>query len=312
MYQYDLVVAYRVCPFVSKTCGLYDEKDKFDLFKLCLRSFANAINGIKVKIIAILDTCPPEYEKLFKEYFLDDDLEIIKLNNAGNEGTFEKQIDILSTQNYSEKVYFAEDDYFYLKDSFSFMLELINKENIHFITPYDQPDYYHIYLHKHLHKSLTNKNVVWRTVASTTLTFMTSKSVLIQTQENFRSFKNKHKDTIIWLRLTKYKILNPFNYMIFIILAIICRINNKIFKTNCQQSRPGLKHLFNVYFQRNGFKLLLNNKTYTLWSPYKSLATHMAYKYLSYNVNWEDKINLLAKELSVKIVDIDDEWNGFK
>ena len=70
------------------------------------------------------------------------------------------------------------------------------------------------------------KDITWRTVASTTLTFLTKRAVLLDTDKSLTQFKNGHKDTIICLRLTKYRVLNPPNLVIFIFIALISRVSN--------------------------------------------------------------------------------------
>ncbi|GAG88924.1 unnamed protein product, partial [marine sediment metagenome] len=60
--------------------------------------------------------------ELFKEYFNEKDLEIIKPHGIGNQATFDLQLEALLKQNNSEFVYFAEDDYFFLPIKFKKML----------------------------------------------------------------------------------------------------------------------------------------------------------------------------------------------
>ena len=113
--KYDLVIAYRIYPKVSKDPAIFSE-DKYKLAKFCLKSFKAALEDINFKMYALLDGCPDEYEDLFKEVFPEGNVEILRLNKIGNKQTFKKQIEILSTQNDSDVVYFAEDDYFYIKN----------------------------------------------------------------------------------------------------------------------------------------------------------------------------------------------------
>ena len=127
MSKYDVVVAYRIYPKVSKIPLVFRDS-KYDLAKLCLKSFKKSIGTLKVKVIALLDNCPPEYESLFTKYFKVEDLELIKLDGIGNSETFKLQMQILLEQDYSQFIYFAEDDYFYLPGQFEKMVNFI-KEN---------------------------------------------------------------------------------------------------------------------------------------------------------------------------------------
>src|ERR1039458_534654 len=91
----DLAVAYRIYPGVSKSPAFFST-DKFRLSEMCLHSFKRALGGLRVKIWALLDGCPPEYEALFRDTFRSNDLEILSLNKIGNLATFSLQIDLLT------------------------------------------------------------------------------------------------------------------------------------------------------------------------------------------------------------------------
>ena len=79
----DLAIAYRIYPGVSKTPAFFST-DKFKLSEMCLRSFRGALGGLKVKVWALLDGCPPEYENLFRGIFMSSELEILSSNKIGN------------------------------------------------------------------------------------------------------------------------------------------------------------------------------------------------------------------------------------
>src|ERR1700683_3904958 len=79
----DLAIAYRIYPGISKSPAFFPT-DKFKLSEMCLWSFKKALGGLRVKIWALLDGCPPEYETLFRETFQSDDLEILWLDKIGN------------------------------------------------------------------------------------------------------------------------------------------------------------------------------------------------------------------------------------
>lgn len=314
MKQYDLTVAYRVYPKVSKICGLFELDDKFNLFKLCLKSFQIATKPLNVKIIAILDSCPPKYRELFQEYFDAEDLVFEEIDQGGNEKTFRMQLELLQSQEYSELVYLAEDDYFYLPDAFTNMLNVAKNPSVDFATPYDQLDYHYIYLHQHKHQYINEGDIRWRDVAATTLTFLTKKTILNEkdAMQNLLQFFNGHKDTIIWLRMTKFKIKNPLILIVFIILAIRSRIANSLGITkNSQLSRPGIKHMFETYFQKGGWRFVYSTRKYKLYAPEPSLATHMAYKFLAKDIDWKSKFNELGATLEIPEVPVREGYHGF-
>ena len=125
--KYDLVIAYRICPKMSKKSPDYVGTDKLSFSKKCLESFKKSLEGLNYKIYALLDNCPKDYEDLFVDLFKPESFEILHLEDYGNKKTFKKQIDILSSQNDAEIVYFAEDDYFYV-ESIKTMVDILKSK----------------------------------------------------------------------------------------------------------------------------------------------------------------------------------------
>lgn len=283
--KYDLTVAYRIYPLMPK--GEQKEPpvfldNKLKLSELCLHSFKKALGGLNAKIIVLLDNCPNEYEQLFRKYFDKEDLEILMLNGLGNVQTFLLQIEKLLLQNYSENIYFAEDDYFYLPNTIHLMLDFLNSnKNADFITPYDHPDYYRLEIHNHdfLQKSYNDKN--WKTASSTCLTFMTTKTVLKKTKPIFLTYKNKNTDASIWMALTKYNTFNFKNLLIFMFI-----------KRDFVQFQVMVKLWF---FCRN--QILFGEK-YNLFHPKPTFATHMVKSCLAPDVNWDKLFNNSIKEIN--------------
>lgn len=112
MMQYDLAIAYRVYPGISKSPAFYST-DKLALAELGLRSLRLALGDLRTRLYAILDGCPPEYEALVLRYFPAEHTEIVHRQRAGNAATFIEQLDYLLEQPHAKFVYFAEDDYLY-------------------------------------------------------------------------------------------------------------------------------------------------------------------------------------------------------
>lgn len=265
---YDLVVAYRIYPKISKVPPAYPN-DKYKLSKLCLESFKKATEGINIKVYALLDNCPKEYEDLFTENFKKENLEIINLDNIGNKATFKKQIEILSNQNDSDIVYFAEDDYFYIKNIKN-LVEFIKSGQADFATPYEHPACYDS------NNALKNtdkvfENQKYTTVQHACLTFMTKKNTLISNKRYLSIFSNWFgSDFVIWgcitlgIKFFKYAklIIKPKNYGIE---------NMKVF---------GSMWIF-------AWHRFILNKKYTLYMPIETFATHMESNYLSPNIDWD-------------------------
>lgn len=261
----DLAVAYRIYPGISKFPAFFST-DKLGLSAMCLRSFRAALGGLQVKIWALLDGCPPEYEQLFRKTFQGSELEVLSLNKIGNLATFSLQIDLLTKQTEAPYVYFAEDDYFYLPNALQEMVAFMREyRNVDFVTPYDHPDSYYTssQFERHLVRPFGDR--YWRTASSTCLTFLTSRENLILTQRTFRTYSRGNWDCPVWLALTqKRELANP---------------------------RIHWQNLFRLAIWgqtwRWGYRALLFGKRYRLWVPLPSLATHMESTRLSPLIDWQ-------------------------
>jgi len=256
MPDYDLAVAYRIYPKVSKNPPIF-KNDKYQLAEFCLKSFKESLGKLRPKMFVILDGCPSGYEDLFRKYFDDLDLEFIRVAGIGNHKTFMLQIKTLMEQEYSDIIYFAEDDYYYMPDQFRDMLDLIHqKQEAHFITPYDHLDYYSMSLHDNRYRIIFSGRRHWRTASSTCMTFMTTKQIFSKTKREFSSYQRGNLDVSIWMSLTKYDVLNPFkilHYMLF--------------------SRGSF--IFVAYAWWYGWIQIIFKRKWNLWVPLPSIATHM-------------------------------------
>lgn len=261
----DLAIAYRIYPGVSKSPAFFSTS-KFMLSKMCLQSFKQALGGLRFKVLALLDGCPPEYETLFREVFHGDDLEIVPLNKIGNLATFSLQIDLLMKETGAEYVYFAEDDYFYFPDALQKMV-IFMRENrdVDFVTPYDHPDSYNTSSKLESHRVRPFGDRYWRTASSTCLTFLTSAQNLACTNAIFRTYSKGNMDCPIWLALTQRSELGN------------ARVHwNGLFR---------LKTWIKTW--RWGYRTLLFDRRYRLWAPMPTLATHMESSGLSPLIDWQ-------------------------
>ncbi len=257
--MYDLAVAYRIYPKVSKpSLGLPFDDDKLHQAELCVRSFKRAVASLKVKLWAVMDNCPPEYEAMFRRYFAPEDLILVPLTNAGNFGTFSKQMDILLSQTDAEAVYFAEDDYLYLPFDFSLLLRLLDKgKEVDFISALDHPDDYCLDFHRFPKWIQVFEGTHWRSAASTCLTFLTKKKTLTRFSQIFRSYERDNYDTSLWMSVTKHRLFNVFSPMVY-------NPDDKFFN---------LRALVKAW--RYGFGQNLLGARARLWVPMPSLALHL-------------------------------------
>jgi hypothetical protein len=263
--MFDLAVAYRIYPGISKNPAFFSN-DKFKLSELCLRSFKRSLGKLRVKVWALLDGCPAEYEDLFLQVLGDSHLEIVRLNGVGNLSTFALQIDVLTKQTVAPYIYFAEDDYFYLPDALSTMLAFMRENpDVDFVTPYDHPDSYYTSSRFERHHVRPFGDRYWRTASSTCLTFLTSRENLIRTQSMFRTYCHGNMDCPIWLALTQKSELSNV------------RVHwHDVFR---------LKTWVKTW--RWGYRALLFGRRYHLWAPMPTLATHMESSGLAPLLDWQ-------------------------
>ena len=267
--KYDIAVAYRIYPKMAKPAmGLPFCDNKERMAEICIQSFQRSLTNLRAKIWVLLDGCPPQYEDIFRKYFDSDDLVLIRLPGIGNQATFEKQIDILLEQSESEAVYFAEDDYFYLPDTFKLMTEFLHSApDVDFISPFDHLDCYTQDLHHQQTWLRVFGDRHWRTAASTCLTFLTTRSTLQKTQNIFRSYSQGNFDCSMWLSLTKKNILR-FSYIL-----------RSMIKQPLMVKVIAKSWLY-------GWSQILWGKRYKLWSPVPSIATHLDFRALSPTIDW--------------------------
>ena len=211
MSSYDVAIAYRIYPKVALPgVGFPYSEDKLRLAEICLRSLKESLGSLRAKLWVLLDGCPDSYAQLFRKYFDDRDLVLMPLPAIGNLPTFAKQIEILSQQTDSEFVYFAEDDYVYLPNQFSLMLDFMKSgKDVDFISPYDHLDCYTKRIHDRPKWVRVHGGHHWRTAASTCLTFLTTREKLRATAHTFQSYCRRNSDCGLWLNLTKLAIYNP-------------------------------------------------------------------------------------------------------
>jgi hypothetical protein len=280
MSSYDVAIAYRIYPKVAlPAVGLPYSEDKLHLSEICLRSLKESLGPLRAKLWVLLDGCPDSYAEMFRKYFDDSDLVLMPLPAIGNLPTFGKQIEILSQQTDSEFVYFAEDDYVYLPNQFSLMLDFMSTgKDVDFISPFDHLDCYTKKIHDRPKWIRVHGGRHWRTAASTCLTFLTTREKLRATAHTFSSYCRRNSDCSLWLSLTKLAIYNPF---LFARLAA----QDSLF------ARYVIKAWLYSWVQN------LFGRRWHLWVPVPGLATHLDKISMSPNVDWPALMYALADRI---------------
>ena len=262
---YNVAVAWRIYPKVSKNPLLFKD-DKFAMVENSLLSFINCSAGLKIYYYFILDGCPEEYTTLLHKLFNPADFTITETNSIGNGNTFAAQIDILSKQDKSDVVYFAEDDYLYVPGEFNKAVEFIKEEGVDFISCYMPLDVFRHPIHNHRRHTKYSQDKLWMSASSTCLTFMTTKKTLIETRKLLLTYQKGNRDTSMWLILTHTFIYNPFAYLRFI-------THKECFSI----MKMAVKYSF-IYF--------FTTRKYRLWMPYTAICTHLESGIESPGVDW--------------------------
>ena len=302
---YDLAVGYRMCPRISNNCHLFEANEKLELSEICLKSFMESIGDLKVKVIAILDNCPEEYVNIFKKHVPSENLEIVEIDCKSNRGSFLRQIEILLGQGYSDNIFFLEDDYLFLPNSLPNIVNYLVENNVDFVTPYHHRDFFTEPLFQTKRKYFEHKEYIWQEVMATCGTFLTTKKVLKETQDQFAMLGIPGTSDIqIFLRLTK---TNMFNFSLFMKLAFLAIKTRFVFLMRYLgffneklRSYHGLSVFIQAWFKGNGWRHVLFGKRYKLHAPTFSVSTHVSRKYLSPNIDWIQRIQSICKNLGIK------------
>jgi hypothetical protein len=269
--SYDLAVAYRVYPGLSAAAQGFG-LSKFELTALCLRSFRDSLGSLRAKIWAILDGCPGEYAELFTSTFEAGDLEILRLDRAGNGQTFRTQLEILTSQRDAELVYLAEDDYLYRPGAFRAMVDFVrSQESRSFVSPYDHPDHYRLAIDRPATPVRPAADQYWRSASTTCLTFLTRRSTLSSAETVFRSYVRRNYDASIWLALTKHRVFDPVGI-------------GRLLMAGPVERRVIAKAWLYSWRQ------ILFGPKYQVWTPLPSVATHMDSRGLAPAVDWQGLI----------------------
>ncbi|KKL70303.1 hypothetical protein LCGC14_2106240, partial [marine sediment metagenome] len=177
---------------------------------------------------------------------------------------------------------------------------LKNNAVVDFVSVYDHLDLYTIEFHKYKSYIKTYDDKHWRTINSTTCTFLTTKNVLIKTKNIFKKYSKKNffdRDIFKKNRILRHLFLDFFgratgaDYW-----SSLTKIN--IFKLfRILKFRYRNYGTWQIYFRswRYNWRQILFGRKYYLWAPIPTIGTHMEYNFLPPTIDW-DKI--FKKEIS--------------
>jgi hypothetical protein len=276
-FSYDLAVAYRIYPKVSNTCNNHPPifgEDKLKLAELCLESFKNSVSGLRVKLWALLNDCPPAYDSLFTSRWAPADLVLVRYPGVGPGTTLYEQARILLEQTDAEIIHFAEDDYFYLPGQFHQAVDFLKHHpDADFTTPYENFDFYTADLNKLPLETREFGGKTWNACVATTHTFTGKRASLIECQDVFHRLHRARRgktipDLAMWMALTKKRVFNPVKCAQWVIP---------------HRFWAGSIALAWYYCWRQ----VLFGRRYTLWSPHPTIGTHMLAGLEAPGVDWQ-------------------------
>lgn len=265
--KYDLAIAHRVCPILARTASHFT--NKFEMVKATTISLANALKGIKVKLVVIFDGCPLEYERLFHQTFGEGNMPNVDYSHVvtqsiGNSATYARQLEILSTAtSEAQFLYFSEDDYIYQGSAFGAMMDFLHEEGVDFVTPLDHPDGYQRDREGALAGLVRVTNMChWREVSSTCCTFMLKSLTMPRAFKSLTYYANGGSDYIMGLLLTKKGVFSPRAVIGGAVQYAIGKPRNWM---SCIPLSAWLKLGPRLFF----------SPRFHLWSPMPTLAVHL-------------------------------------
>jgi hypothetical protein len=276
-FKYDLAVAYRVYPKPSRTAPPVFGNDKFKLVEVCFKSFKASVAEVRAKIWILVDSCPPEYEAMFREVWGPADLTFVRYQGISAPTALKEQIRILTEQTDAEIIYCAEDDYCYLPGQFKTAVDFLKQNpDADFVSPYDHPDIHNTELHAGPKPTKSSGGKVWTSCGSTTHTFLTRRSTLLECQsvfqvtqwwDPFRLLNGIMPDLSHWLALTKRRVFDLGSLLQW-----------------CRTHRYWALSILIAWNYH--WKQILFGRRRTLWVPQPSLATHLSEGYAAPGIDW--------------------------
>lgn len=286
--KYDITIAYRCYPKISKT-PKYWESNKLEMIKWWLKSLVLLLWDLKAVFYIIADWIQENWKEEIISVLWNHKVIYIYTNSIWNAWTWNKQIELLLEQDYSDIVYFAEDDYLYNISDNAWLKEwisLLKDKKADFVSLFDHLAIYKNYLHKYKKDFIITENKIRKTEASTCLTFMTTKKTLKETKKIFDLYTRWCWDYPMWTILTKknnfrlfdvdynHKLWLPWNKKPSLIQKLL---KNFPYWTVCF-------FMSRIYWAKH----ILFWKKYRLFIPTPSIATHLESEDIAPLINWDD------------------------
>ena len=200
--MYDLEIGLRVYPGISKKPLL--KGSKLETFKQVYHSILISSQSLSTKITVFSDGCGDEFHDMIRKMTSKrHNLEIVEVNLFSGPKSFKLQYDYLSKSK-AKLVALLEDDYLLDSDALETVFRYAeSKQFKSYYTFFNSSDYYSHELHNYRSNIDYFEGNYWRTVASTTFTFLCSPSTLKRNRGFFRTYSLGNFDHNVWASQTK-------------------------------------------------------------------------------------------------------------
>ena len=198
----ELVIGLRVYPGISKNPIL--KGSKLETFEKVYSSILKSTNLLNARIVVFSDGCGNEFHEMISNMTPEKfGLEIIRLDCFSGKKSFKKQYDYLSKSE-AKLVALLEDDYLLDEGALDCIFKYAENQNFRgYYTFFNSSDYYSHDLHDYKSEITYFSGDYWRTVASTTFTFICSPKTLRKNKVFFSTYLIGNFDHNIWASQTK-------------------------------------------------------------------------------------------------------------
>lgn len=246
------------------------------MIKWWLKSLSLCLWSLNAKFYIIADWIPETRRNDIINSLWKHDYEYIYTDHLWNEWTREKQMEILSNQDESEYIYFAEDDYVYnIYDNlgFSQWISLLKWWKSDFVSLFDHAWYYKKYMHKYKRQYIITDSKIWKSESATCLTFMTTKKVLKASKNIFHKYSKWCRDYAMWDILTKINVWRFFDIWYDYRVWLPCNKKPNLLQKFFKNFPLQFVCLWMAW--RYWWKHILFWKKYRLYVPVPSVCTHL-------------------------------------
>lgn len=185
---------YRMCDLQSTNPSPILQENKFELNKLCLKSFVGGVKDITPETYFICDYCGKEYDNMIRKiypWYLH-----IEHTEIGINETMNKAYNIARKIN--DYVLLQECDYLYLPNAGKTLLAAM--EQLGIVSPYDHPNFYK---ERDIHSSECEIELVnnhhFRTTERNTMTWGCHGSLIEENADTL--LKYGYLDDVVWQEL---------------------------------------------------------------------------------------------------------------